>query len=528
MNKILYNAKIFTLDELYPFVEAVLISDGIITAIGSSDEILSLANSNTESVNLDFQSVIPGFTDAHLHLLHLAKYLSKLDCETKTRAECIQRVKAQAEQSKPGEWILGHGWNHNVWDEGIGNAQLLDEVAPNNPVYLTNKSLHGAWANSQALKAANITETTDNPQGGLIGRTDAGIPNGLLYESAVNLIESILPQLTETEITQLIHTAQNYLFSYGITSVHDFDRRLSFSALQEMNMADDLKLNVIKSIPGELLDEAIALGLHSGFGNAKLRMGGIKLFMDGALGTRTAAMLQPYEGETSSGFPLLTQEELYQIACKASDNHLSLAIHAIGDRANHDVITAIENLRDYECKHSNPKNSKYHRIEHVQNIIPEDIAKMSSLNMIASVQPIHLCSDIPAADRNWGARNRNTFAFRSMIDAGIPLIFGSDAPVEIPDCIKGLHAAVNRTNHENQPTDGWYPNQKISILEATRAFCSNCYQIPGSISNKGKILPGYQADLIVLSHDIFDIPDQQLIETQVQKTMIDGEWVWQS
>lgn len=527
MKTILFNAKIYTQDFSRPFAEAMLIEEGVIQAVGTNNDILSAitTDSTINTLDLEKQTVLPGFTDAHIHLLHLAINQQKVDCETQTRKECLERIEKRANERKPGEWILGHGWNHHIWPEGIGNVKLLDQISPENPVYLTNKSLHGAWVNSLALQKAGISTASSNPEGGIIQRDILGNPDGILLESAVNLIESILPALSLTEAAESIHNIQKYLFKHGITTIHDFDRRLTFSALQKLDRNKLLKVGVVKSIPVESLDAAIALGLQTGFGNSKLRIGSIKLFMDGALGTQTAAMLEPYENSNDKGLLLLCETDLFDIAVKASENKLSLAIHSIGDHASRVVVEVIDRLRNYEQKHSIP--GLHHRIEHLQNITPSDLSRMADLRIIASMQPLQLSSDIPAANQNWGSRNKNTYTFRSVIDHEIPLVFGSDAPVEKPDCFAGLHAAVNRTNQSHLPKGGWYPEQKITVQEAVRAFTTIIYTIPGAVENKGFLLPGYQTDLIVLNHNIYEIPQETISDTRVTATMIRGDWVWQ-
>ncbi len=527
MKTIFFNSNIFTQDIKHPFAEAMLIDEGVIQAVGTNDDILSLAaaDSHIKKVDLEKQTVLPGFTDAHLHLLQLAISQQKVDCETQTRKECLARIEKRVKERKPGEWILGHGWNHHIWLEGIGNVEILDQISPDNPVYLTNKSLHGAWVNSLALQKAGISSASPDPEGGIIGRDISGNPDGILLESAVYLIESVLPILSPAQALKAIQNIQNYLFKHGITTVHDFDRRLSFTALQELDRNKKLKVGVVKSIPIESMEAAITLGLRTGFGSSNLIIGSVKLFMDGALGTQTAAMLEPYENSNNNGLLLLCEEELFEIAVKASENKLSLAIHSIGDHANQIVIKVIGRLRDYEQKHH--IIGLQHRIEHLQNITQSDLSKMAGLGIVASMQPLQLSSDIPAADQNWGARNKYTYAFRSVIDHNIPLVFGSDAPVEKPDCFAGLHAAVNRTNQSHLPKDGWYPDQKITIEEAVRAFTTTVYKIPGGVENKGLLMPGYQADLIVLDRNLYEIPQETILDTRVIATMIRGDWVWQ-
>src|SRR5215212_4417690 len=293
--KLLYNAYIYTQDPSHPTESAIVIDRERIVAVGEANNLLP-QYPNAEKQNMEGRIILPGLTDAHLHLKHYALSLQKIDCETATKEECLRRVEEGVKQNKPGEWILGHGWNQNVW----GNwptASELDAIAPNNPVYLTAKSLHASWANTAVLKLANITSQTSDPQNGQIQRDAKGDATGILLESAMEHVGGIIPEPSIHEIADAIEKAQSLLWKMGLTGVHDFDRRDSFMALQQLRAQGKLKLRVLKNLPVELLDQAYELGLRSGFGDDMLRIGNIKAFMDGALGPHTAAMFQPYIGE---------------------------------------------------------------------------------------------------------------------------------------------------------------------------------------------------------------------------------------
>ena len=269
-----------------------------------------------------------------------------MDCETSTQAECLRRIAERISVTRPGEWLRGHGWNQNIWPEGFGSITELDQVAPHIPVYLTAKSLHAAWVNSAALRLAGIDEHTPDPQDGIIVRDAHGAPTGILLESAMQLVEKAIPTPGQSAITQAIANAQKKLWTLGITGVHDFDRDECFSALQILDQAGQLRLRVVKSIPLDLLPHAAALGLRTGFGSHFLRIGSVKLFSDGALGPHTASMLQPYEGDPdNSGILFLDSEQVYEHGQMAVSAGISMAIHAIGDRANHEVLNAYAHLR---------------------------------------------------------------------------------------------------------------------------------------------------------------------------------------
>ncbi|MFN2216676.1 MAG: amidohydrolase [Anaerolineales bacterium] len=525
MNKLLYNARIHTLDEENPISTAVLIKDGRFSIVGNSEELFN-AFSGIPKQDMEGRVILPGLTDAHIHLQHFALGLQMVDCETSTRQECLQRITEKAQQLEPGEWILGHGWNHNHWQEGYGNAASLDEAAPHNPVYLTAKSLHAGWANSQALAIAGVTSTSDDPHNGHIIRNAAGDPSGILLETAMELVNTIIPEPSIEKLAESLKFAQSELWKLGLTGIHDFDRSACFSALQLLHQQGELKLRVLKSIPNDDLASAIALGLRTGFGDDLLWMGSVKLFADGALGPRTAAMLEAYEefpGET--GQLSLDEEQVFEIGVQAVQNGISLAIHAIGDRANKQVLNGYARLRKYEQQHLLPHAR--HRIEHVQLLAQEDIRRLADLDLIASMQPIHQPSDMEMADRYWGDRCQYAYAPRTQLKAGAVVAFGSDAPVESPNPFLGIHAAVTRRNGDGSPgVDGWYPEQRLSAREALIGFTQGPAYAAGRENRLGKIKKGFLADLVVLEHDPFDIDPSQLKDVVVQSTMVAGDWVY--
>ncbi len=531
--QILYNAQIYTLDSQLSTASAIVIDHGQIQAVGDQRSILSKYAHSTKRLNLGGKTVIPGLIDAHLHLHQYALTLQRVDCETETREECLKKVAEKVSSTPPGEWILGHGWNQNVWPEDFGNAEQLDAIAPDNPVYLTAKSLHAAWVNSAALQFAGISAHTQDPPGGKIQRRADGSPTGILFETAMALVSENIPELSPGKVAEAIYDAQANLWKMGLTSVHDFDRRTCFIALQQLHQAGKLKLRVTKSIPIESLSLAVELGLRTGFGDDLLRIGSIKAFADGALGPRTAAMLQPYEGEPDNrGLLMLDAEELFEQGRFAVSNGLSLAVHAIGDHANHEVLQAFSQLREYERQHpeqihaAGKSRRLRHRIEHVQVIHPDDLPRLADLDVIASMQPIHATSDYLAAEKYWGDRSRYAYAWQSLLEAGTHLAFGSDAPVESPNPFWGLHAAITRKRADGSPgSQGWYPEQRISLTAALRGFTTGAAYAAGMENRLGQLAPGYLADLLVLNQDIFLADPDEIHEMRPLGTMISGEWV---
>jgi len=533
MKKVLYSGRVYTMDRSNPISSALALDFGRILGLGEDDFTLGEFGDGAERINLEGKTVIPGLVDAHIHLEQYALVLEHINCETATREECLQKVAEKATESKPGEWILGHGWNQNDWEEGYGYAPDLDRAAPDNPVFLSAKSLHAAWVNSAALKLARISPATDDPPGGRFSRDESGSPDGLLFETAIQVVQGIIPEPSLEEVCRAVMGAQRELWRMGLTGCHDFDRRRCFQALQILRERGKLGLRVLKSIPVEDLTYAVSLGLRSGFGDDMLRVGNIKIFADGALGPRTAAMLQPYEGEPANrGILLVDSEGLYETGREAVGQGFGLAVHAIGDRANHEVLLGLERLGEYEKSlpggAGGGRSEKVrHRIEHVQVLHPEDVNRLAELGVVASMQPIHALSDFMAADRYWGGRSRYAYGWKSQLEAGSVLAFGSDAPVEAPDPFLGLYSAVTRRRLDGTPGPaGWYSEQRISIQEAVAGYTLGAAYAAGMEDRLGKLAPGCLADLVVLDRDPFNCPPEELLEVQPLRTMVGGEWVY--
>ncbi len=532
--KILCNAHIHSLDPNQPEASVIVIDRERIVAVGGGDLLDSFPTIARE--DMGGRVILPGLTDAHIHLMHYALGLQKVDVETATKAEALRRVAERAAQTPSGQWILGHGWQQNDWppdsagtsDGQFPSAADLDAIAPDQPVYLTAKSLHAAWANSSALRLAGIGSGTPDPVNGKILRDEKGQPNGILLEEAMNLVEKALPQPSLAEVMAAIETAQPLLWKLGLTGAHDFDYRACFMALQALNAEKRLKLRVTKSVPLDLLPHAHALGLRTGFGDDFLRIGSVKAFMDGALGPRTAAMFAPYLNESENkGILNMDGEELFEHGRQAADAGLSMTVHAIGDRAVHEVLDGFEQLRAYERTHGLP--ALRHRIEHVQIIHPDDASRLGQLGITASMQPVHATSDMRAAERYWGERARLSYAWRTQLDAGAVLAFGSDAPVESPNPFRGLFAAVTRRRPDDAPDSaGWYPEQKLTMREALAGFTIGAAYAAGMEDRLGRLAPGYYADLIVVEKDPFTCLPDDLLTLQSSATMLGGEWVWQA
>lgn len=525
--KIFHNARIYSLSPDQPQASALAVENGHVVTLGSEELLQQFPHAQKE--DLGGQTLLPGLTDSHLHLLSYAFFLQKVDVESPSRAEALRRVAQRAAQTPPGEWIFGHGWQQNDWGGEFPTAAELDAAAPRNPVYLTAKSLHAAWANTQALRLADIQAQTPNPPKGQILRLPDGRPSGILLESAMLLLEKALPVSSPEQALSALQQAQPQLHRLGLTGAHDFDGRDSFFALQTLRAQGNLRLRVVKSLPLALLPHAQALGLQTGFGDDLLRIGSVKVFMDGALGPRTAAMFEPYLNESQNrGILNMDGEELFEIGRQAAQSGLSLAVHAIGDRAVHEALEAFSRLRIYERENHLP--ARRHRIEHVQVIHPSDAARLGKLQIIASMQPIHATSDMQAAEAFWGLqRSRLAYAWKTQQEAGAPLAFGSDAPVESPNPFWGIHAALTRRRADGSPgPQGWIPDQRLSLASALAGFTTGAAYAAGTETRLGRLAPGFLADFLTLRRDPFSLPAEELRGLQPQAVYLGGEKIWQA
>jgi len=524
---ILFNANIYTGYHSTKYPSALYIKDDRIIAVGQDNEILDEYQSVSDVINLRGMTLWPGLCDSHLHLQNLSESLNSIDCETDTIEECLERILTKINSRPKHIWIRGYGWNQNQWrNSTYGTAFQLDHISADHPVYLSSKSLHAAWVNSKALQMANITSETPDPLGGEILRDQYGAPTGILLESAVNLIQDIIPPPTPDELANNFRKLQTYFFQMGLTSVHDFDGVLSLAALKILNEEDALDLRILKNMPFDYLPDLVQQGIISGSGDDRLRMGSLKVFADGALGPQTASMLSPYQESTSVGLLMLNADKLFELGKEAALGGWGLAIHAIGDRANQEAIKAISRLRYFETEKS--LSHYHHRIEHVQCIEPEDQIMLNKLGITASVQPIHCTSDMYAADKYWGKRTQYTYPFASFNKQGIFVVFGSDAPVESCNPFWGLHAAVTRRRKDGSPNEnGWHSEQRISLQKGLEAYSVNPAIQAGMGDRLGQIQPGYLADLIVLPVDPFEVSPQEIHTLAPVMTMVNGKIVFQ-
>jgi hypothetical protein len=540
---------VYTADAAMPWAEAVAVRDGRLLAVGRDADVAALRGPHTRVIDLNGRLLLPGFTESHVHFIELALRASEIDATAAGSAgEVVEMVRARlgADRTAPQAWIRGAGWHASTWTDGErAHRSLLDAVAPAVPVALDSKDLHSIWLNSAALRQAGITAATPDVAGGVIERDATGEPTGILRETAVELAYRAIPRPDVLEIQEAVKAAVPGMWATGIVAMHnanDSTDALSLRTYQGLWRRGELGLRVVQHIPACNLNHARGLGLQSGLGDAWLRIGGVKFFADGALGSRTAHMLRPYlDNPDNWGVAATDPEELLERALCASRAGLSLTIHAIGDRANRDVLNVLTEVRRDEAEHHGQerggqpsavgcRSALRHRIEHVQCIHPDDLPRLAELDIIASVQPIHTTSDMHMVDSFWGSeRAGGAYAFRSLLDSGAKLIFGSDGPIEPHAPLIGIHAAVTRRRADGSPgPDGWQGQERLAVQEAIDAYTLWPAYAAGEEHYRGSLTPGKVADLVVLSEDIFGIEPMRILDVAVEMTVLDGEVVWKS
>jgi predicted amidohydrolase YtcJ len=529
VDRILYNGHIVTLNDHQPRVSALAIIAGRIVTCGSDNDILPLAGAGTIRENLNSKMVIPGLTDAHIHWEWTSRGLSAVKLfEVPDKTTAANRIAERIAKTPAGEWVYGTGWFQDVWpDRTFPSAADLDPVAPHHPVYLTAKSGHAGWTNSYALRLCGITADTLDPEGGQIQRDASGQPTGILFESAMELVSKQIPRPSVYQIAEQMKVAQALALASGLTGIHDFDQPSCMAALQVLREQGELGLRVVKNVNREWLPAALATGLRWGFGDDWIRIGGLKIFADGALGPRTALMIEPYEGEPDNyGISTIDKEEMAELVSKASALGLPSTIHAIGDRAVHDVLDVYEAVRKEEAARGEIPSTRRHRIEHVQIIHPSDVDRLAQLNIIASMQPIHATSDMLMADSYWGAeRSYWSYNPRIQLDRGVVVAFGSDSPVDTFNPFAGIHAAVTRQRPDGSPgEEGWYPEARVTLDEALRGYTIGSAYTAGMEDRLGKLAPGFLADLVVVDRDLYAIPPSELLDVKPVATMVGGVW----
>jgi predicted amidohydrolase YtcJ len=515
---LLRNARIWT-GATAPWAEAALVRDGRFAFVGGERDITAPAG--IEVLDAGGRLVLPGFTDGHAHLLNTGLAMRSVDLkDVASVKEAVRRVAERAASTPAGAWVRGAGWDQHLWpDARFPHRGDLDRAAPEHPAVLTHTSGHCVWVNSAALRAAGVTSETPDPAGGAIDRDEDGEASGILRDEAARLIYAAMPAISRDERMAALRAAIAHAHSLGVTCAHAMDvGRGELSALRHLRERDEPSLRVHAYLSAARLDDWIDHA-RTGEGDELLRTGGVKFFADGALGSMTAWMLQPYEDSDDTGLAIQPIEELERHVRRCLEGGLAPAIHAIGDRANREVLDLLERTRAIA-----PELPR--RIEHAQVLSPEDIPRFAALGVTASMQPIHATQDMAKVDRVWGARGQYAYAFASLLASGATLAFGSDSPVETMDPIAGLHAAVTRRNARGEPPDGWYPQERISLEAALSAYTNGCARAVRE-EGLGRIAAGAHADFVVLSQDLFALKDAaQVLDARVELTVIGGQAVY--
>ncbi len=507
---------------------AILVRDGRIYAIGEFSELRSLSR-GARHIDLAGATLTPGLIDAHVHLTEWALTRSQPDlsaANSPAHAASLvaHHLESHGDLAADGPWVRGRGWSGHAWNDALPHRSDLDHHFPDRPVALQSHDMHSLWLNSAALRAAGIGAGTPDPAGGSIVRDAVGEPTGLLLETAAELVLAQLVAPSHDQARKAVLEGQATLHRLGITGVHSFPGIHipvpdPFVILQKLQASDALRLRILQHFSLDRLDSAIDLGIRSGFGNDWIRMGGVKLFLDGALGSRTAWMREPYESTTSTGVNVLTRDVLRDIVVRAAAAGIACTVHAIGDAA---VSLALDELSPLDRAVA----AMPHRIEHVQCCPPERFPDFARAGIVCSVQPCHLMSDWRAADLHWGHRGSSTYAFRSLLEHGAVLAFGSDAPVEPIDPRRGLFAAVARRDEAGEPDAGWYPEQAISARAALDAFTVGPAFAAGTQGSQGTLTKGAWADIAAWDRDPLEIDPNALTDIRCVATFVDGMTVY--
>ena len=514
--------RVRTMDEAKPLAQAIAWRHGKILAVGSEGEVLSAAGPDAVVERFPDSVIVPGLVDAHAHVASLGRSLSTVSLlAVASEAQAVERVKAAPASAFQGEWLLGRGWDQNDWaTQKYPTRASLDALHPKTPVFLVRIDGHAAWVNSEALRRAGITAATKDPAGGRILRDDQGEPTGVLIDNAIDAVSAKIPAPSDAEVRQRLKVALETCARLGLTQVHDAGMDLrTFRQLQQWDMLNGLpvRLYVMADGQGDEAEQYLGLGTFTG---RHLEMKAVKLLMDGALGSRGAALHAPYSDEPGTrGLMLLTPEEFERRARSFAERGFQVAVHAIGDRANGVVIEALGKL-DSKLRH---------RVEHAQVLTSDDVGKFAKYGLIASFQPTHATSDMPWAPARLGPeRIRFAYAWKSVLDTGAHVAFGSDFPVEDPNPMLGLYAARTRQDLKGNPPGGWLPEQVLTGDQALAGFTTGAAYAAFAEGHRGKLAPGFDADLLVLPVDPVGDSPSVLPGAKVQITVVDGVDVYRA
>ena len=528
---VLHNARIYTVDSRNSVAEAVAIAGERIVQVGKDREVLALKSASTRVLDMQGATIVPGFHDAHGHVVGLGASLQDVDLRgTTSYEEVVGRVRRRLASARPGEWIIGRSWDQNDWlEKAFPTHDLLSAATPNNPVYLTRVDGHAGLANLQAMATAGLTSSSTDPPGGRIMRTADGQPSGVLIDGAQALVTSKIPPVGRRQLEDQIELADRELRRVGITMVDDAGADgATVDAYRRLIEVGTIKTRLYVMLRGSLseLTPFFARGPVNDVANHRLAVRSVKIYADGALGSRGAAMLEPYADEpATTGLLVTPPDEVYQQTLAAAKAGFQVGIHAIGDRANREAMDVFERV---ERAVPGARGLRM-RIEHAQILDAAEIPRFAKLGVIASMQPTHATSDMPwAATRIGDARvEEGAYVWRKLLDAGAVIASGSDFPVEEANPLLGFYAAITRQDASGKPAGGWTPRQRMTRDEALASFTRQAAFASHTETLLGSIESGRLADLVVLSRDIMRVQPQEILTTTVQMTIVGGEIVYQ-
>lgn len=528
---VVLGARVHSMDRDDTVYEAIACRGDRVQAIGSRSEVEKFIGPETRVIEASGKVVVPGFNDAHVHFLSGGLQLSSVQLrEAKTKEEFVSRLRDFAATLPKGQWITGGDWDHENWPSGeLPDREWIDSVTRDNPVMISRLDGHMALANSLALQLGGVTKDTADPDGGLIVRhAQTGEPTGILKDAAMSLVSRRIPGLSFESRLRAAKAATDYAASLGVTSVQDMSGAGDVDVYRALRQRAELKTRIYAFAPLPAWKTSADAGLKAAIGDDWIREGGLKGFADGSLGSTTALFFEPYlDSPTTSGLPgdeMFPDGVMLQRVQAADRAGLQVVVHAIGDKANDQMLTIFD-----QVSRINGKRDRRFRIEHAQHLRMEDIPRFAEIGVIASMQPMHCADDGRWALKRIGPeRAKGTYAFRSLLDAGAILAFGSDWNVATLDPIQGIAAAVTRRTLDGKNPDGWVPEQKITVEEAVRAYTVGSSRAEFAEQSKGTLQPGMLADLVILSQDIFTVPPEEITRTKVVTTIVGGNVVYEA
>jgi len=503
---------------------AVAVKDGRIAAVGSDEEILRLAGSSTNRIDLEGRLVVPGLIDSHTHFISGGFELSGVQLrDAATPVEFSHRIGAFA-AAHPGEWVTGGTWDHELWGGALPRREWIDSLTPDNPVLVSRLDGHMALANSRALELAGVTAETPDPPGGTIVRDASGRPTGVLKDGAQSLVFAVIPDPSEAELDRALDAAVAHALAHGVTMIADMGTWAGHETYRRAAAAGRLPLRVYSVVPIATWERMADCVAREGRGDDRLFWGGVKGFVDGSLGSTTAWFYEPYEDDPSTtGLMVTDTADLRREILAADSARLQLVVHAIGDRANDWLLDVFA-----EAEARDGVRDRRPRIEHAQHLTPEAIRRIAAEGVVASMQPYHAIDDGRWAAKRIGTeRTRRTYAFRDLLDAGAHVAFGSDWTVAPLDPVLGVYAAVTRRTTDGANPEGWVPEQKISVEEALAAYTTGSAYAVHREDRLGTLELGKLADLVVLSDDILSLDPVEIERVRVDLTVVDGKVVYE-